>query len=943
VPASTRSAAPSVCGRSTSDNHEETDGDNPYVVDNFSPDKTSHNLNSGILPNNFPNILLTNIRSISSKIDELETIIYSNHIDIAAITESWLNDSIPQELVEISNYKCYRRDRSDGRRAGGVCCYVRSELPYVRLCQLESPDVESIWLLYRAQRMPRNVSHIAIGIYYHPPDADNRRTVQHIIESADYITRAHPYSGIIVMGDFNNLPEAGILSYPLKQVVHRPTRKSKVLDKIFTNITEWYQQPGYLPPIGTSDHNCVVLLSNQDKIRKFSGCYRQMTVRSHDSNGKILLANALKNFNWIHLYRMNSCEDMLQYFYSVTLNLLDKYLPLYNIFCHVNDKPWVDASLRCLIRRRQYAWNVGNMIEYRQLRNKVQRTAKRLKHAYCSRAVHGVRKSNPRTWWRNVNRLTGQRKDHSLKNIADSNCNGDLLLLANKINTFLHSVSSDLQPLHADQCIPDTERLESDIDFTIEPYSVERRLSLIDVHKASGPDNIPNWFFRDFSIWLAEPLCAIFNESVRSGIVPSLWKQANVIPVPKVRPPVAIETDIRPISLTPTVSKILEYFVGQWILDFIVNQLDGRQYGCRKGRSTTHALVDILHHWHQALDENKYVRVLFIDYAKAFDHVDHTKFIAKLRHEYNVPTILVNWLCSFLSNRRQRVKIGDIVSEWVHVNGGLPQGSWLGPLIFIMFINDLKSDELLHKYVDDLTVSEIFNKAEVSNMHNVLSEINQWSARNFININVSKTKEMLLCSLNRAYIKPLTLNDIEIQSVPSFKLLGIHVDCNLKWNVHIDAVCSKANSRLYFVKHLKRCGVEFEDLLDFYYAVIRPVLEYACPAWHTCLTRELSDRLELVQKRALSIIFNMSVYENYFVFCSSNGIETLFDRRDKLCKSFFTKCVLNENSCLHCLLPTSKEKYIADKLRKRPIYNTVTATTARFMKSFIMYGLAKYL
>jgi hypothetical protein len=280
------------------------------------------------------------------------------------------------------------------------------------------------------------------------------------------------------------------------------------------------------------------------------------------------------------------------------------------------------------------------------------------------------------------------------------------------------------------------------------------------------------------------------------------------------------------------------------------------------------------------------------------------------------------------------VKIGDLVSEWVSLNGGLPQGSWLGPLIFILFVNDLKSDELLHKYIDDLTVSEIFNKNEGSKMNNVLSEIQQRSARNFLNINASKTKGMFLCAFNRSSIERLTLNDVEIESVSSFKLLGVHVDCNLKWNSHIDSICTKANMRVYLLKHLKRSGVDLDDVLHFYYSVVRPVLEYACPAWHTGLTRDQSDRLDAVQKRSLSIIFNMSISENYEEFCSNNGIETLAKRRDNLCRRFFLKCIANENSCLHYLMPTSKENDIANKLRN-----------ARYMNSFIglPYGLAKYL
>jgi ribonucleases P/MRP protein subunit RPP40 len=175
----------------------------------------------------------------------------------------------------------------------------------------------------------------------------------------------------------------------------------------------------------------------------------------------------------------------------------------------------------------------------------------------------------------------------------------------------------------------------------------------------------------------------------------------------------------------------------------------------------------MLHHWHQALDAIKNVRVLFIDYAKAFDHVDHTRFINKFQRDFNVPTILLNWLCSFLSNRHQRVKIGDIVSEWASLNGQ-PQGSWLGPLIFIMFINNLHSDELLHKYIDDLTISEIFNKDERSKMNNVLSEINQWSAANLLNINCNKAKEMFLSAFNPASVDLLEINNVVRDTVGFF-------------------------------------------------------------------------------------------------------------------------------------------------------------------------------
>jgi Reverse transcriptase (RNA-dependent DNA polymerase) len=152
-------------------------------------------------------------------------------------------------------------------------------------------------------------------------------------------------------------------------------------------------------------------------------------------------------------------------------------------------------------------------------------------------------------------------------------------------------------------------------------------------------------------------VCAIYNASVhmREGVVPSRWKEANVVPVPKVQPR-AVESDLRPISLTATLAKLLESFVGSWILERVGSSLDDRQYGALRQHSTTHALVDMLHHWHAAVDKGQSVRTVFVDFAKAFDHVDYNVLVAKLV-ALGLSDFIVRWMCAFLSDRRQRVKI----------------------------------------------------------------------------------------------------------------------------------------------------------------------------------------------------------------------------------------------------------------------------------------------
>jgi hypothetical protein len=247
---------------------------------------------------------------------------------------------------------------------------------------------------------------------------------------------------------------------------------------------------------------------------------------------------------------------------------------------------------------------------------------------------------------------------------------GDIQWLANLINNSLQHASSDLSPL-SDIATYEIEPISP--EYIIRPYEVFRKLSQIKTRKSPGPDGIPNWFLRDFAFAISEPICHIFNASVQHGTVPACWKMANVIPIPKVRPPKSLHDDLRPISLTPTLSKILESFIGQRMLS--VCKFDRRQYGALKGRSTTHALIDILHTWHQALDDRNSARVLFIDFSKAFDHVDHTTVLDKMASLGVLPPFILRWMHSFLHESKQQVKIGNTVSSWTTMNGGMPQGT----------------------------------------------------------------------------------------------------------------------------------------------------------------------------------------------------------------------------------------------------------------------------
>ena len=381
-------------------------------------------------------------------------------------------------------------------------------------------------------------------------------------------------------------------------------------------------------------------------------------------------------------------------------------------------------------------------------------------------------------------------------------------------------------------------------------------LSSIKVHKSPGPDGIPNWLLRDFSSLLCQPLAAIYNSSIRQGSVPRIWKSAEVIPVPKIHPPASIQDDLRPISLLPTLAKVLEGIVRDWLMPSLEPLLDDNQFGCRPGRSTTHALTAIQHKWMQTLDNNGSVRALFVDFKKAFDIVNHNILFSKLKN-FNISHCLLKWFASYLFHRRQRVRVGSRVSSWKTLCGSMPQGSRLGPVSFIVMIDDLRADCEVHKFVDDTTFTELITPSYFpSNMSDYLSSLLIWTTDNDMQLNTFKTKEMIISHTDSTSIPPLSTPAGPIQRVITFKLLGLHLDASLSWTTHINTIISKASKRLYFLKQLKRAGVPPHQLLHFYTAVIRPVLEYASPVWHHSITRAQSYQLESIQKRAVHITFS---------------------------------------------------------------------------------------
>ena len=435
---------------------------------------------------------------------------------------------------------------------------------------------------------------------------------------------------------------------------------------------------------------------------------------------------------------------------------------------------------------------------------------------------------------------------------------------------------------------------------------------------------------------LAFPATEILNCSYRECRLPHSWKKADIIAIPKTKSITDINDHLRPISLTPILSKLAEEFVVEhYIRPAVLEKLDERQFGSIPKSSTTHALISMLHSWNKSTDGNgATVRVMLFDFRKAFDLIDHHILLEKLK-KYDIPKSILHWTMDFITDRCQRVKLSnDCFSEWKSVPAGVPQGTKLGPWLFLVMINDLDVAENKHlwKYVDDTTMSEVINKDQPNSaMQSYVDTVSLKSANNGMQLKESKCKELRInFSTGESSFDPIIITNKDIEVVHSVKLLGLTITDNLKWNNHIESVCKKISTRFYFLRQLKRAKLPLKDLFLFHVTCIRPVAEYACEVFHDSLPKYLSDDLERMQRRACKIILPGHGYKESL---NVLNISQLTDRRQNLPTKLFKKVVNDTNDKLHCLLPPSNASEVF--LRGRRKFQLPHWRTIRFRNDFI--------
>lgn len=852
-----------------------------------------------------PSLLLTNLRSLSNKYDEVSFAMCHWNPDIAVFTETWLDADIPDSSISIPNYEIYRHDRERGR-GGGIACYIGSSTTAALICDSDIPSAsacESEFLIMFVKDY-----HLLLVCIYHAFWSDptaNENALARITEIIDYgFVRYGRNLRIVLCGDFNDLRNRFddiSSSTQLTPIVNFSTRGSNCLDQIFVNF-HTDQKATFLSPLGRSDH--VVIMWKPVPTVQPPVVKRRVRRITRRKSGQFV--QAVSEYDWLSLVQeIDDVNEAAEVFLNCLSSLFDFFFPLRTVRIRSNEPKWMNISLKLIIDDRDRAYHNKQWSKYYRLRKEVSDHIRFLKTKFIDVSVS----SSPRPLWKSLRSLGRTYKSRSSSKTFS----------ADDFNT---SFSSNFR------CSDDVVSQTASTSSNVEPLTIYEVLHFMKKvpNKSCGPDGIPPWVFRNCAYFLCPAVTYLFNLSLSKSVVPECFKLANVIPVPKCEKPQNV-SEFRPISLLPVLSKIFEkIIVTKFILPVIVHKVNRSQFAYvpRPGAGTTSAVVLTYHKILQFLDTaSGGVRFLSCDFSKAFDKLLHSRILSACAN-FHISPCVIDWISSFLSSRKQRVFVNGETSSWTPVLSGVPQGSILGPVLFCLTIDSLSpvcTNSFFVKYADDLSVLHFVRGPSDDNLQREWDNIVSWS--NSVGLPLNRAK---CCILDIVTKRNFPLSDVKVsdgvtlRKVSSLTFLGVVFSDDLKWNLHVKKAVTKANKRIFIVRNLRRSGCPPHLILLAYYSFIRSVLLYAFPC--VCnAPNYLLSRLLKIEKRVFRIIG-----------CHSPSV-SLFEAAHKSCVKMMTSIEKCSDHPLRVMFnPRNVSSTRASSTLQRPF-----AKTSRFGNSFVKF------
>lgn len=629
-----------------------------------------------------------------------------------------------------------------------------------------------------------------------------------------------------------------VLFHDLTQLVKQPTRiqsnAQSILDLFLVSDRILRRNPVLCVYDGVSDHR-LLSLSIPLRVRKEMKEQRVVPnfTRADDVAVLDLLDISFSGFS--DMYESSSCsvEDLWGFFKNLVMKCVSSHVPS-KIIRTQSARPWMTREVVRVGRklkkmRKQLRRNPSSphVSRFSNMRLQLNETIKKAKSYYFNISLKNFLLSAPAKFWRHLS----PRKQQAYKILIEGELVTDESLLASSFNKFFCSVYTNDDGKQPNFAISQDVPKISDLMITEE--GVLSLLLKIDIKKSPGIDCIPNTFLVRYAEWCSKYLSLILKKTLSTAELPRDWKRAKVVPIPKAENPSLI-TSYRPISLLCTCSKMLEHIIFTHLSNFLQQNklIDCRQHGFRKGMSTVTQLLETIHEFASALDKQSQIDIIFLDFQKAFDRVSHHKLLLKLKPILQNNSLL-SWIESYLSSRSQCVSIGGSCSRPAPVRSGIPQGSVLGPIFFLVFINDIVNDipVKIKLFADDCILYQEVNTPDDQELLNsALDKLHIWCERWQMCINTTKTVSMTISRKKAPLTFQYSINGRCLSSVNRYKYLGLIITSDLRWNEHVTFIEKKAMKKLGYLKRSLRQSTQEIKILA-YKTYIRPLLEYACLVW----------------------------------------------------------------------------------------------------------------
>ena len=816
-------------------------------------------------------VLNVNCQSIIAKRGLFEHMIDSVKPDIVVGTESWLSPQIASsECLPTDDYHVERRDRQ-GDPHGGVFILAKKDLIMSRATELET-DCELLWCKIDLC----GSKTLYVGAYYRPHEGDELSLQQ--LETS--LGRMESDKEVILAGDLNfpgwdwKNKVVKQCHYPtlhhklgemlddrgLEQLVTEPTRGENILDLVITTNPTRCMKTTVIP--GVSDHDIVLTEYDTRPIRhkqfrRQIPLYKKAdwdSIRQHLENTYNIMRDRAENM---------STQDLWTMFKEALLQGVKDHIP----HRHTKGKdqlPWITVQIRRMMKKRDRLWrqyrdkkDVRYLERSKDMKAVIQREMRKAYWTYVDSIItpdtEGGEYNSMKRFWTFIKH---RRKDNT--GVASLKDNGKLTSdPKEKADILNKQFESVFTRDHSTDTERETSQYPTMADIAISEQGVLKLLQGLKIHKAPGPDGISPRVLKELSTTIAPMLTLIFQKSYDTGEVPTDWREANVAPIYK-KGNKSEAVNYRPVSLTCIACKLLEHIVTSSIMQH-AKQYDilyHLQHGFREKRSCETQLLEFVTDLSNNMQSGKQTDVLIMDFSKAFDKVSHTRLVSKLER-YGIQGRTNNWIKAFLQDRHQQVVVEGQRSYSAHVRSGVPQGSVLGPSLFLFYINDLPTNltSTVRLFADDtVAYLTIRSDRDHDKLQSDLDKLAQWEAKWKMEFHPKKCQVMHITRQRKPRISPYTLHGHVLERVDEAKYLGVTVTSDLRWKSHVQNVANKASRSLGFLRRNLRTSSQALKTTA-YFTLVRPHLEYACTVWDPYTQQDIKQ-IEAVQRRAARYVLN---------------------------------------------------------------------------------------